>query len=107
MVEKSSVKVIGHCGLLNKDVEGKIKIELVYILEKCVWGKGFATEIGMALQEYAIGILELPRLIALFEPKNIASERVAIKVGIQLEKEVVRSYGKVRILYAFYPYTTA
>ncbi|MEI8131380.1 MAG: GNAT family N-acetyltransferase [Leptolinea sp.] len=107
LVEKSSAKVIGHCGLLDKDVEGKIDIELVYVLVKPAWGKGYATEIALALRDYAFFTRKVPRLIALIDPENIASERVASKVGMLLEKETVRPGGEVRYLYALYPYTTA
>jgi len=39
------------------------------------------------------------RLIALIEPENGASERVAVKVGMRLEKEVIRPGGEVRKMY--------
>lgn len=84
LVEKSSGKVIGHYGLIDKDVEGKIDIELVFVLAKSVWGKGYATEIALALREYAFKIRGITRLIALIDPENNTSERVAIKVGMLL-----------------------
>jgi len=99
--------MIVHCGLLDKDVEGKIDIELVYVLAKSAWGKGYTTEIALALRDYAFTIRGIIRLIALIDPENITSEQVAIKVGMQLEKEVVLPGGEVRYLYASYPYTTA
>ena len=34
------------------------------------------------------------------EPENEGSERVAVKVGMHLEKEVVRPSGEVRRVYA-------
>ena len=49
VIEKSSGKLIGYCGLLDKDVEGKSEIELVYVFLPSAWGKGFATEISSAL----------------------------------------------------------
>jgi RimJ/RimL family protein N-acetyltransferase len=42
----------------------------------------------------------LGRLIALIDPENVASARVAEKVGMQLEKEVVRPGGARRRVYA-------
>jgi RimJ/RimL family protein N-acetyltransferase len=42
----------------------------------------------------------LCRLIALIEPENRASERVAVKIGMRLEKEVVRPGGALRKVYA-------
>ncbi len=40
LVEKSSERVIGHCGLLEKQVDGRDEIELIYVLAvRCV-GQG-------------------------------------------------------------------
>jgi RimJ/RimL family protein N-acetyltransferase len=38
-------------------------------------------------------------LIALIEPENLASERVAVKIGMRFDKEVVRPGGALRRLY--------
>jgi ribosomal-protein-alanine N-acetyltransferase len=100
LVEKESGKVIGHCGLLDKEVEGTAEIELVYVLAAAARGKGYATEIAAALKEYAFQTLGLKRLISLIEPGNQASERVAIKTGMRLEREIIRPGGFVRLLYS-------
>jgi ribosomal-protein-alanine N-acetyltransferase len=99
VLEKETGQVVGHCGLLQKEVEGSSEIELIYILDPAVWGKGYATEIGQALMRYAFDKLGVDRLIALIEPENKASERVAIKIGMVLEKEVVRTGGALRKVY--------
>jgi RimJ/RimL family protein N-acetyltransferase len=38
--------------------------------------------------------------VALIEPGNAASERVAVKVGMSLEKDVLRPGGRTMRLYA-------
>ena len=100
VVERAAGDVIGHCGLLDKEVEERPEIELVYVFARAAWGKGYATEIACALRDYAFETMKLPRLISLIEPENAASERVAIKVGMRLEKEIVRSDGAMRRVYA-------
>jgi ribosomal-protein-alanine N-acetyltransferase len=55
---------------------------------------------GRALKRYAFEHMGIERLIALIKPENGASERVALKVGMRLEKEVVRPGGAVRKVYA-------
>jgi [ribosomal protein S5]-alanine N-acetyltransferase len=99
VIELASGTLVGHCGLLPKEVEGKDEIELVYVIAARFWGKGFATEIGRALTRYAREILGLMRLISLIEPGNTASERVAAKIGMRLEREVVRPSGQLRLFY--------
>jgi RimJ/RimL family protein N-acetyltransferase len=99
LVEKETGEVVGHCGLLEKDVGGKSEIELTYVFARSAWGKGYATEIGRALKDYAFGELELERLIALIEPGNVASERVAQKIGMRFDREVIRPGGALRKVY--------
>jgi len=100
LVDKHTGTVIGDCGLLEKEVEGTREIEVIYVLGKSAWGKGFATEIGGALVRYAYEEMGIGRLIALIEPENQDSERVAVKMGMGFEKEVVRPGGAVRKVYA-------
>lgn len=100
VVEKDSGRIIGHCGLLDKEVEGQVEIELVYVFHPAVWGKGYATEAGAAIRDYAFTSLRPTRLIALVDPDNTASAQVARTLGFQLEKETRRPGGKVMQLYA-------
>ena len=100
VVEKSSGKLVGDCGLTEKEVDGQKEVELVYVLERGSWGKGYATEAAWAIMTYAFEELGLPRLISLIDPRNVASERVALKLGMALEKETLRPGGKVMRVYA-------
>jgi len=100
VIEKETGQVVGHCGLLDKEVEGRTEIELIYVLASSAWGKGYATEMGQALKRYAFEEMGIGRLIALIEPENTASERVAVKIGMRVEKEVIRPGGEVRKVYA-------
>jgi ribosomal-protein-alanine N-acetyltransferase len=100
LIEKQTGKVIGYCGLLDKEVAGTQEIEVIYIIGASAWGNGYATEIGSALVRYAHEEMGIKRLIALIEPENEASERVAAKIGMSFEKEVVRLGGGVRKVYS-------
>ena len=100
VIEKATGQVIGHCGYLEKEVEGRPEIELNYILARTAWGKGYATEAAAALLYHAFQHLKLDRLIALIEPGNAASEHVAEKIGMRLEREVVRPGGALKLIYA-------
>ena len=99
LIDKEAGKAVGHCGLLDKEVDGRSEIELIYVLASIAWGRGYATEIGKALKQYAFNEMNIRRLIALIEPRNAASERVAIKIGMRLEKDVIRPGGAVRKMY--------
>jgi RimJ/RimL family protein N-acetyltransferase len=100
LAEKASGRVVGHCGLLDKDVDGAAEVEIVYVLARGAWGKGYATEAACALRRAAFDVLGLPRLIALIDPENAPSARVAEKIGLRLEKTTLRPGGKVMHVYA-------
>ncbi len=100
VVERATGQVIGNCGLTEKDVDGQQEIELVYVFATSAWGKGFATEAASAIRDHAFRHLAVPGLIALIDPENAASARVAEKVGMRLERETRRAGGKLMHVYA-------
>jgi len=102
VIEKASGALIGHCGLLDKEIAGATEIELVYVFAQSACSKGYATEIAIALREYAFEVIELDRIVALIEPENRASQRVAEKIGMTREKDVARPGGAVRRLYVMH-----
>jgi [ribosomal protein S5]-alanine N-acetyltransferase len=95
VVETASSRVVGECGLIEKDVDGHQEIELVYIFASQSWGRGYATEAASALRDYALHQLGLQRIIALIDPNNHASVRVAEKIGMTFESETRRPSGRV------------
>ena len=99
-IEKASGRVVGHCGLLDKEMGGRVEIELVYVIAPVAWGRGFATEAGRGIRDHAVTALGRRRLVALIHPENAASERVGAKLGFRCEGEVERPRGMMR-LYAF------
>jgi len=101
--EKTTGEVIGDCGLLSKEIEGVNEIELVYVIARSRWGRGYASEIAEALVHHAFEAHGLRRLVSLIEPENAGSERVARKVGMRLERAVLRPGGARRLLYAVEP----
>lgn len=100
VVERSSDTVVGHCGLLGKEVEGLPEVELVYVLAASAWGKGYATEIGRALLQFGFEEMGLPRLICLVDPGNEASGRVAERLGIRFEGMTARPGNRMLRVYA-------
>jgi ribosomal-protein-alanine N-acetyltransferase len=87
-VYKGSGKFIGRCGLLPWDIEGQPQVEVAYTIARDYWGQGLATEAAQAILKYGFEKLNLARLVSLIEPENIASQRVAEKIGMSFEKRV-------------------
>ena len=96
---QSTDAVVGHCGLLEKDVEGNREVELVYVFSCRVWGRGYAVEIGRALIDLAFNQLLLGRIVSLIEPANAASRRVALKLGMRSQGAIQRPGNRVLELY--------
>jgi ribosomal-protein-alanine N-acetyltransferase len=90
VVEKQSRAVIGYCGLFYfPDVNGRPEVEIGYRLVRSSWGRGYATEAVRAVRDYAFQSLGIRRLVALIDPDNHASIRVAKKIGMHYETDVV------------------
>lgn len=87
-IHKETGKFIGRCGLLPWTIEGQDEVEIAYLLDKSFWGQGLATEAAQGILQYGFEQLHLSRLICLMDPDNIASQRVAQKMGMTLEKRV-------------------
>jgi [ribosomal protein S5]-alanine N-acetyltransferase len=87
-IHKETGKFIGRCGLLPWTIEGQDEVEIAYLLDKSFWGQGLATEAAQGILQYGFEYLQLSRLICLIDPENIASQRVAERIGMSLEKRV-------------------
>ena len=69
-------------------LRGDVETELGWKLGREHWGRGYATETAAACRDWALGELGLDRLISLIAFDNVASVRVAEKIGETFEREV-------------------
>jgi len=84
-----SGEYLGHAGLLKQQVEGRDEVEIAYWFLRSHWNQGLAPEAACACRDYGLGELRRERLVSLIVPENVASRRVAEKVGMNLEREAV------------------
>lgn len=87
-IHKESGRFIGRCGLLPWMIDGRQEVEVAYTIAQDFWGQGLGTEAARAIMQYGFAKLQLPRLISVIDPDNIASQRVAQKIGMQLEQQL-------------------
>lgn len=87
VVLKESQKVIGYCGYYFPKIDGVEEIEIGYRLHPDYWGRGLATEAALAVKAHAFNELKLTRVISIIEAANVASIRVAEKIGMHHEKD--------------------
>jgi [ribosomal protein S5]-alanine N-acetyltransferase len=86
VIDKQNGRLIGQCGLLIQEVEGKERLEIGYSMLPEFWGKGYASEAAIKCKEFAFDNNLADSLISIVHPDNIGSETVARKNGMQLEK---------------------
>jgi [ribosomal protein S5]-alanine N-acetyltransferase len=82
-------ELIGYCGFFHWHLDGADEIEIGYRLHPDYWNRGLASEAAQAVRDHAFRDLNLPRVISLIHPDNIASRRVAEKNGMKTERETV------------------
>jgi len=80
VIEKSSNKFIGWCGLWHLKETGET--EVGYALFREFWGGGFASEAAGAFLEYGFNELNLEKVVAVAEPENQASQNVMKRLGM-------------------------
>jgi [ribosomal protein S5]-alanine N-acetyltransferase len=97
---KETQQFLGFCGLIEQTVDEKAQIELGYRLDRGFWGKGIASEAAKAVKYYAHQTLQIAELISIIHPNNIASKRVAQKIGMQYWKKTVFKGHEVDIFHS-------
>ena len=75
---------IGICGLINRESLDDIDIGFALLPEYEKLGYGF--EIAYATMNYAKNVLGINKIVAITDPKNIASIKLLDKIGFQFEK---------------------
>lgn len=87
-IHRETGRFIGRCGLLPWTIEGRQEVEVAYTIARPYWGQGLATEAARAILQHGFVTLNLERLVCLIDPENAASQKVAEKIGMTLEKRV-------------------
>ncbi|GAB2824335.1 GNAT family N-acetyltransferase [Streptomyces daliensis] len=75
---------VGWCALTQWDPDHR-SASLGYCLDDTMWGHGYATEAAHALLRWAFGTLDLNRVQAETDTRNVASARVLEKTGFLRE----------------------
>ena len=96
---RDSGEFVGDCGLTLQRVDGAEEIEVGYHVRVPLQGNGYATEAAAAARDYARDTLSLHRLIAIIDPANTPSQRVAAKIGLAPEK-IATVFGSKHVIYA-------
>jgi len=85
IVRRLDGRVVGHAGLWEPD--GWPGTEVAWTLCRDAWDQGYATEAGRAAEEWAWTNLDVDRLISVIAPANVASIRVAERLGMHHHRD--------------------
>lgn len=102
VVRKEDDRLIGRTGYLlwdatrwvsamHEELEGDLDLEIGWTYARAFWNQGYATEAAIACRDHAFGELGREKIISLIAPENLASIRVAEKIGETLERQDLRS----------------
>ena len=88
-VEKESGEPVGFAALnyLGEGTAGLVtdELEIGWWLAPSVWGRGFASEGARATCQEAFQRVLAPSVVARLQPDNLASARVAMRIGMSHE----------------------
>ena len=96
VIETHAGEFVGDCGLTMQEVEGEWQVEAGWHVRSALRRQGYAAEAAAAVRTTAqeSGI---EHLIAIIRPANVASQRVATKIGLVLEREVHKNGGPAMV----------
>jgi RimJ/RimL family protein N-acetyltransferase len=79
-IDRASGDPVGF-HLLNH-IQGESFIQVGFALVKSAWGRGIGTEMAAAVLRYGFAELRLPRIVAIANLENHASQQVLLKIGL-------------------------
>jgi RimJ/RimL family protein N-acetyltransferase len=99
VLRKKDERLIGRVGYLlwdserwvnamHEELEEPLELEIGWVVARAFWSRGYATEAAAACRDHAFGSLGRDRVISLIAPENVASIRVAEKIGEHYERDV-------------------
>jgi RimJ/RimL family protein N-acetyltransferase len=96
---KNSGEFIGFIGLAIPSFLPDVlpAVEVGWRLARGHWGRGYATEGARASLAYGFGELGLRQIIALIDPRNTASIRVAERLGMAPGRRALHPVTRVRL----------
>jgi len=97
---RASGEFVGDCGLTLQTVEGITDVEVGYHVRTDLQRRGYATEAASACRDHARDVVGCGRLIAMIDPANVPSQRVAESVGLRYEQDALTGSSGVQRIYA-------
>lgn len=100
LIDKKSGKLIGQSGLILRDFLGKEIIDIGYSILPKYWGNGYASEAAEKCLEIVRKRRYCNTIYAIIEQNNVASTKVALKIGMKQVETSVKFKNSLVNLFA-------
>ena len=108
VLRKEDERLVGRVGYLlwdpetwanamHEELEDPLEMEIGWVIASAYWNQGYATEAATACRDNAFRALGRERVISLIAAENVASIRVAEKIGEHYERDVEIMVGPVGV----------
>lgn len=97
LTNKNTNEFIGQCGLLIQTIDGIKELEIGYSILPKYWKQGYAIEAAQKCKLFAKENNFADSLISTIQIDNIASQKVALKNGMHLDKTTIYDGNQVHI----------
>ncbi|EON23286.1 MULTISPECIES: GNAT family N-acetyltransferase [Nocardioides] len=97
VIETHDGRFVGDCGLTIQEVEGEDFVELGWHVHPDHRRLGYAAEAAASVLAAAGQARTADHLIAIIRPENVASQGVAQKIGLTLERSAFKLGGEALI----------
>lgn len=102
VILKQTGMLIGQVGLLKSEIEGKEVVELGYMFDNGYWHQGYCTEVANVCTRQAFTSPNIEVLYCSIRPENLASIRIAEKLGMKKIGEHTVLYREKEMLHLIY-----
>jgi RimJ/RimL family protein N-acetyltransferase len=96
LIEKKSEQVIGRIGFENREYEGRIYLELGYLISTSFRGRGLAFRASLELLQSLEELTGEEKVTVFYHPQNIPSRRTAEKLRMACPE-------KIQLIPLFFP----
>lgn len=95
VVLKETDEMIGQCGLTMQPWKDREVLEIGYLFARDFWHRGYAAEAAGACKKYAFETLKAEEVCSIIRDTNIASQKVAVRNGMEMADTWTKHYRGV------------
>jgi RimJ/RimL family protein N-acetyltransferase len=99
VVHRADARLIGFLGLEPPAFLPEVMptVEVGWRLDPDYWGRGLATEGGLAALRFGFDVLALDEIVSIYEPENVASGRVMEHIGMRHDRDTTHPELRVEL----------